>query len=262
MATLRDIASSDVIQSAYASVADALRSIATPAIRTRATIGGNLCLDTRCYFYNESEAWRNALGGCLKLNIPAHGDGDVCHAAPGKAACSAVSSSDSAPLLMALDASVELQSARGKRAVPLSEFYANDGMRFLRLAPGELLTRIHLPAPREGLRSAHARMRLRQSVDFPLANVGVAGVIEDSRSFNRLKIFVGAIQSAPVNVGSAAALLEGREATPALIRQAAAEAASCVKPVPNIGGTAGYRKRMVAVLVERTLHQLLAPVTR
>ena len=257
MATLSDVASSDSVKVAYHSLSKAVLSIATPAIRNRATIGGNLCLDTRCYFYNESEFWRGSLGGCLKLNIPAHDGGDVCHAAPGNAICSAVSSSDSAPMLLALDASVEIRSAQGKRIVLLSEFYANDGTRFLNLAPGELLTRIILPAPQEGLRSAHNKIRLRQSVDFPLGNVGIAGVVEDGRVFTHLKIYVGAIQSAPVRVRSAEALLEDREATPVLIERAAEEAALCVKPVPNIGGTAGYRKRMVAVLVKRTLGQIL-----
>ncbi|MBM2840742.1 MAG: aerobic-type carbon monoxide dehydrogenase, middle subunit CoxM/CutM-like protein [Bacteroidetes bacterium] len=257
MATLSDVASSDVVKSSYPSLSKAVLSIATPAIRNRATIGGNLCLDTRCYFYNESEFWRGSLGGCLKLNIPAHDDGDVCHAAPGNAVCSAVSSSDSAPILLALDASVEIQSGLGKRIVPLSEFYSNDGMKFLNLTPGELLTRIILPAPRRGLRSAHNKIRSRQSVDFPLANVGIAGVVEEGRVFTHLKIYVGAIQSAPVRITSAEALLEGHEATSLLIKQAAEEAASCVKPVPNIGGTVGYRKRMVAVLVKRTLGEIL-----
>jgi 4-hydroxybenzoyl-CoA reductase subunit beta len=257
MATLSDVASSDIVKAAYPSLSKAVLSIATPAIRNRATIGGNLCLDTRCYFYNESEFWRSSLGGCLKLNIPTHDDGDVCHAAPGNAICSAVSSSDSAPILLALDASVEIQSVQGKRIVPLSGFYANNGMKFLDLAPGELLTRIIFPAPRRGLRSAHNKIRSRQSVDFPLANVGIAGVVEDGRVFTHLKIYVGAIQSAPVRITSAESLLEGREATQVFIEQAAQQAASSVKPVPNIGATVGYRKRMVAVLVKRTLNQLL-----
>lgn len=260
MATLSDVASSNTVKAAYSSLSNAVLSIATPAIRNRATIGGNLCLDTRCYFYNESEFWRGSLGGCLKLNISAHDDSDVCHAAPGNTVCSAVSSSDSAPILLALDASVEIQSVQGRRIVPLSEFYANDGMRFLNLAPGELLTCIILPAPRQGLHSAHNKIRSRQSVDFPLANVGIAGVVEDGRVFTHLKIYVGAIQSAPIRVKNAEALLEGREVTPVLIERAAEEAALCVKPVPNIGGAVGYRKRMVAVLVKRTISQLLDPL--
>ncbi|MDH3251512.1 MAG: FAD binding domain-containing protein [Ignavibacteria bacterium] len=258
MATLSEVAASDVVKTSYPSLSKAVLSIATPAIRNRATIGGNLCLDTRCYFYNDSEFWRGSLGGCLKLNIPTHNIGDVCHAAPGNATCSAVSSSDSAPILLALDASVEILRAKGKRMVPLSEFYANDGMRFLNLAPDELLARIILPAPPQGLRSAHNKIRSRQSVDFPLANAGIAGVVEDGRVFTHLQIYVGAIQSAPVRITSAEALLKGREATNVLIEQGAEEAASCVKPVPNVGGTVGYRKRMVAVLVKRTLVQLLA----
>jgi 4-hydroxybenzoyl-CoA reductase subunit beta len=257
MATLSDVASSGTVKAAYPSLSKAVLSIATPAIRNRATIGGNLCLDTRCYFYNESEFWRSSLGGCLKLNISAHDDGDVCHAAPGNAVCSAVSSSDSAPILLALNASVEIQSSQGNRIVPLSEFFANNGMRFLDLAPGELLSRIILPTPQQGLRSAHNKIRSRQSIDFPLANVGIAGVVEDGRAFAQLQIYVGAIQSSPVRITSAESLLRGKEATSLLIEQAAEEAATRVKPVPNIGATVGYRKRMVAVLVKRTLNELL-----
>jgi 4-hydroxybenzoyl-CoA reductase subunit beta len=257
MATLSDIASSDIVKKAYPSLSGALLSIATPAIRNMATIGGNLCLDTRCYFYNESEFWRGSLGGCLKLNIPAHDDGDVCHAAPGIAGCSAVSSTDSAPILLALDASVEIASISGKRVIPLSGLYVNDGMRFLNLVSGEILTRIILPAPRQGLRSAHDKIRSRQSVDFPLVNIGISGVVERGRVLTNLKIYVGAIQSAPIRITSAETLLEGREAASHLIKQAAEEATACVKPVPNIGGTVGYRKHMVAVLVDRVLKRLL-----
>jgi len=257
MATLSDVAASDVVKAVYPSLPKALLSIATPAIRNRATIGGNLCLDTRCYFYNESEFWRGSLGGCLKLNIPVHESGGTCHAAPGNAICSAVCSSDSSPILLALDASVELQRVQDKRTVPLSGFYANDGMRYLNLAPDELVTRIILPVPRQGLRSAHNKIRLRQSVDFPLANVGIAGVVEGGRVFTHLRIYVGAIQSSPVRITSAEDLLSGREATAVLLGQVAEEAASRVKGVPNAGGTVGYRKRMVAVLVKQTLLQLL-----
>jgi len=256
MATLNDVAASSVVTSAYPSFSKAILSIATPAIRNRATIGGNLCLDTRCYFYNDSEFWRGSLGGCLKLNLTGDGGHDVCHAAPGNAICSAVSSSDSAPILLALGASVEIQGVGGKRVISLAEFFGDDGMRFLRLSPGEILTRVILPVPPLGMRAAHGKIRNRESIDFPLANVGISGVIEDGRVLADVKIFVGAIQSAPLRMASAEIALEGRVVSPPLFEQAAREAASYVKVISNTGGTAGYRKRMVEVLVRRVLNQL------
>ncbi len=257
MATLSDVASSDIIRTMYPSLSDAVLSVATPAIRNRATIGGNLCLDTRCFFYNKSEFWRGSLGGCLKLEFSGNGNGGICHAAPGSEMCAAVSSSDSAPILLALNASVEIRSVFARRVIPLSSFYMNDGMKFLGLAPGECLTRIFLPEPRPGLVAAHDKVRLRQSIDFPIVNVGIAGILEGGKVFTSLRIYVGALQSAPVRITGAEALLEGKAVTSALIEQAAEQAASTVKPIPNTGGTIGYRKRMVAVLVKRVLARLL-----
>lgn len=256
MCTLAEIAISPAVLRSYPSLAEAAKSVASPAIRNSATLGGNLCLDTRCYYYNESESWRMALGGCLKLHVNG-GDGhDICHAAPGRSVCSAVFSSDTAPLLMALNASVRLVSTAGERTMPLGEFYTNDGIRHLALVPGEVLAEVIVPPPPSTLRAAHRKVRQRASIDYPLVNVGVAlhmgadGILQDVR------ILIGAVASAPIRMNDAESVLEGKYASKDSIQEAAEKAAKAVVPLPNIGESVSYRRRMVKVLVRRLLFEL------
>ena len=257
MSTLSEIAASVEVRRLYRSLADAVQTIASPAIRNSATLGGNLCLDTRCFYYNESEFWRVGLGGCLKLLIPARDNGDICHAAPGRTTCSAVFSSDTAPLLIALGASVRIIGGQGERILPLSAFYNEDGMHYLALKPGEVLAEVILPQPSPYLRAVHRKVRQRESIDFPLANVGVAFLMGTNSVCQEVRIVLGAISSAPVRASAAEMILEGKALTDERIEQAAAEAASSITPLPNIGSTVVYRKRMVKVLVKRALTGLM-----
>ncbi len=256
--TLSEIAASVEVRRLYPSLADAVQTIASPAIRNSATLGGNLCLDTRCFYYNESEFWRVGLGGCLKLLIPARDNGDVCHAAPGRTTCSAVFSSDTSPLLIALGASVRIIRAGGERFLSLSSFYNDDGMHFLTLKPGEVLAEVILPQPSPHLRAVHRKIRQRASIDFPLANVGIALTSASNGVCQDVRIVLGAVASAPFRATAAETVLEGNTPTDERIEQASTAAASCVSPLPNIGSTVRYRKRMVKVLVKRALADIMS----
>ena len=163
--TLSDLAR-DPLARAYASVTEAAASVAGPGHRAVATIGGNLCLDTRCLYYNQSHWWRQSNDFCLKYQ------GTVCHVAPRGNRCRAAFSGDLAPALMVHGATLEIAGPEGRRRVALAEFYVEDGAAFLTLAPGELVVSIHLPAPAGP--SAYAKLRLRKSIDFPLAGVALA----------------------------------------------------------------------------------------
>ncbi len=258
MCTLAEIASSPEVRGSYPSLANAAKSVASPAIRNSATLGGNLCLDTRCYYYNESESWRIALGGCLKLRLNG-GDGhDICHAAPGRSVCSAVFSSDTAPLLIALNASVRLVSAAGERTMPLAEFYTQDGVHHLALKPGEILAEVLLPEPPAGLRAAHRKLRQRSSIDYPLVNVGVAFQRKGDGTLRNLRILIGAVASAPLRMHEAELVLEGKHPTDDRIEDAAEHAAADVMPLPNIGETVSYRRRMTKVLLRKVLAELIS----
>ena len=149
----------------YPAVVEAARAVAGPSHRVVATLGGNLCLDTRCHYYNQSEWWRKSNDFCLKYQ------GDICHVAPKGKRCRAAFSGDMAPALMVHDAEIVLAGPGGERRLPLADFYVEDGAAHLTLAPGEIVTAVRLPAPAP---SAYAKLRLRGAIDFPLAGVAVA----------------------------------------------------------------------------------------
>ncbi len=165
--TLEALAADDDLRRDFTAVAEAAAEVAGPTHRQYGTVGGNLCLDTRCLFYNQSEWWRGANDYCLK-NL-----GEVCHVAPGGKVCFATFSGDVAPAMLVHRAEIDLVGPDGARRIPLAELYRNDGMDHLTLKPGELLTAVHLPAATAGAPSAYAKSRIRGSIDFPLAGVAV-----------------------------------------------------------------------------------------
>ena len=164
--TLARLASDPGVRERYRAVAEAAEAIAGPSHRTMATVGGNLCLDTRCIYYNQSEWWRHANQYCLKNR------GDTCHVAPQGKRCHAAFSGDLAPALMVLGAEIEILGPAGRRRIPLADLYMEDGLAHLKLAPGELVICVQLPAAPPP--SGYAKVRLRGSIDFPLAGVAVS----------------------------------------------------------------------------------------
>jgi 4-hydroxybenzoyl-CoA reductase subunit beta len=165
---LDDVARSEAISRDYTAVAEAAGSIAGPTHQRYGTVGGNLCVDTRCLYYNQSEWWRSSNDYCLKHR------GEVCHVAPGGKRCFAAFSGDLAPAAMVHDAEIDLVGATGARRIPLADLYRNDGMDHLTLEAGELVTVLHLPKSAAGLPSAYTKSRVRGSIDFPLAGAAVA----------------------------------------------------------------------------------------
>ena len=164
--TLADLADNEEIAARYPALVSAAACIAAPGHRVAGTLGGNLCLDTRCVFYNQSEWWRQSNDYCLKYR------GTVCHVAPKSTYCHAAFSGDLAPVLLVFDAKVEIAGAEGTRQVPVPELYGPDGQNYLALRRGEFVTAVHLPA--EVPPVSYEKMRVRGSIDFPLAGVAVA----------------------------------------------------------------------------------------
>ena len=253
MCTLDEIATSPALRQYYPEIAEAARSVASPAIRNRATVGGNLCQDTRCFYYNQSESWRSALGGCIKGELPSAANNSICHATPGLAKCAAAFCSDLAPLLIALGASVNLLNQNGARTIGLAELYRDDGANHLALKSGEVITEVLIPATQPNQFTAFRKLRDRRAIDFALVNVGLNVALDSDLICRNVKIVIGAVQSMPVEVETVGAILKDQRLTTELIHRAAEEAASVVTPVPNVGATVGYRKRMARVLVERAL---------
>ena len=164
--TLADIENNAVIARDYLAVAKAASMIAGPVHRTVATLGGNLCLDTRCVYYNQSHWWRKSIAFCLKYK------GDICHVAPKGNRCRAAFSGDLAPALMALGSEIEIAGPSGSRRIQLADFYQEDGADHLKIAAGEIVVAVHLPPP--GPTSDYEKIRVRDSIDFPLAGIAVA----------------------------------------------------------------------------------------
>lgn len=244
------------IAAAWPALARAASLVATPPIRNMATLGGNLCLDTRCSYYDQSQEWRAAIGYCMKR------EGDTCWVAPGSERCWAVSSSDTAPVLCALGAEVVLVSAAGERRIAASELFADDGIQHLTRRPDEILTEIHVPAPAEGERSAYVKLRRRGSFDFPVLGVAVRARLGAGGAVEAARIFVGGAGSRPQEARAAAEKLIGRVLDEDAIREAAGLIARVAKPMQNTDFTLSWRKSVASAYAARALRELVgAPAT-
>jgi 4-hydroxybenzoyl-CoA reductase subunit beta len=236
------------IARSYPALATAAGLVSSPQLRNMGTIGGNVCVDTRCNYYNQSYQWRKAVNFCIKK------DGEICLVAPGSHRCWAVSSSDTAPVLWSLGAKVRLVGPKGERVIPISALYQDDGIQYLSKQPGEVLTDIVLP-PAEGWRSTYLKLRRRGSFDFPVLGVAVALRMEGD-TVKEAAITLGAVASQPRPAPDAAALLVGQRLGPDLIERVAAAASRPSKPLDNTDLTHPYRKRMTRVFVARALKGL------
>jgi len=246
LTTLSAIEHSPLIRKDYPVLYEAARTVASPVLRNMGTIGGNLCLDTRCLWYNQSLLWRQSCGFCLKK------DGDLCHVAPGGNTCWATFSGDTPPALLCLGAEIEIAGPNGLRRTPLSEFYVNDGIVRLHLAPNEIVTRVHLPESSAGWRGSYQKLRVRGSIDYPLAGVAVAlrlrlGRVEDARAA------ITAVNPAPFLVKDADAQLVGAVPSAELAESIGELAARTAKPLTTSALTPEYRREMVRVLAKRAV---------
>ncbi|HEV2037847.1 MAG TPA: FAD binding domain-containing protein, partial [Candidatus Eremiobacteraceae bacterium] len=236
LTTLTDIAEHNIVQSKYPALAQAAAAISTPQLRNMGTIGGNICLDTRCNYYNQNLDWRQALGYCMKK------DGDICRVAPSSPKCVAVNSSDTAPVLVAYGGRVQLAGPRGQRTVEVADFFLDDGMFAWAKQPDEIVTKILVAAPRARTTSAYRKLRLRHSFDFPI--LGIAAVVErdDNGRCSRARVVLNAVAPKPIDATAAAQALVGTDLGAEAL-EAAAEAAYTVgKPLDNTSGSIPYRK--------------------
>ncbi|HEX8835400.1 MAG TPA: FAD binding domain-containing protein [Candidatus Acidoferrum sp.] len=247
--TLSEIAADRRFLNGMTALAQAASFVATPQIRNMATLGGNLCLDTRCNYYDQNYEWRKSIGFCLKK------DGDICWVAPGSAKCVAVSSTDTAPALMALGARVRLVSRAGEREVPLTELYQNDGIHYIRRQPNELLTEVLLDSL-DGWNSTYWKLRRRGSFDFPVLSVAAALRLSSQGTVVDARIVVGSVACLPLVAKEASRSLVGRSLDQESIAQAATLAARIAKPLDNTDFDMTWRKRVTAEFVSYALGEL------
>jgi 4-hydroxybenzoyl-CoA reductase subunit beta len=256
MTTLVDVAESALVRAHAPALAQAASLVAGPQLRRRGTLGGNVLLDTRCQYYNQTYFWRQALGFCLKK------DGTACHVVAGGARCVAAASADTAPALMTLSARLDLVGPQGRRQVALDDFFVADGIRNHRLGAGEILAAVRVPPRGRGHRGAYGKLRERGSIDFPLLGVAVRLDLDDEARVADADVVVTALAARPRRVTGVAALLRGQraegEAFEAQARAVAQTAARQCRALPNVPGDEHWRSEMVPVYVRRTLHAAAA----
>ncbi|HTS33412.1 MAG TPA: FAD binding domain-containing protein [Thermoplasmata archaeon] len=248
MERLADLELDEPLLSAYPPLGDAVREVATPLVRASGTVGGNLLVETRCFFFNQSYFWRESLGFCLKA------DGDRCHVVPQKTKCYATFSGDLAPALMSVDAEVEVAGRGGRRRLPLDRLYdlGGDGIRRLSLAPGELVVGVHLPAQTRGRPGRYLKLRMRPSYDFPELGVAASGTFDGDR-VRALRLAVGGAEMAPKRHDALTEALVGEHLSDDRLAAFAREVEQATRPVHNTFLLPDYRRRMVSVYVRRAV---------
>jgi 4-hydroxybenzoyl-CoA reductase subunit beta len=248
MMTLTELVESEAVREDYPVLSRAAELISTPILRNMGTVGGNLCLDTRCNYYNQSYEWRKAINFCLKK------DGAVCWVAPSSPRCWAVNSSDLAPVMVAVGANFVLAGPEGERAVEAADFYRNDGIDYLNKSPDEILVEIRIP-PRDGWEATYWKLRRRGSFDFPVLGVAAwvrweGGKVADAR------IVLGAVASWPQPVPEAASALIGSRLEEEALEEAALAAFRPAKPMDNTDFGLAWRKEMTRQYVRGALREL------
>ena len=247
--TLTTLVRDERLRSTCPGLWQAAAQVATPHLRAMATLGGNLCLDTRCTYYDQTHEWRKAIDFCMKK------DGAICWVATSSPRCLAVSSTDTAPMLQALGARVRLVSAAGERELMVADLYDNDGMQYLTRRPDEILTEVVVP-DQTGWRSAYWKLRRRGSFDFPVASVAAAAKFDGQGRVLAVAMVAGAVASRPLAAPLAEAMLVGELLTDERIAAAAQAVYAVAKPMDNTDFELVWRKRMTTALATYALKEL------
>jgi 4-hydroxybenzoyl-CoA reductase subunit beta len=251
LTSLSEAAGDPLLEAYFPALAKGYRLVASPQIRNMGTVGGNLCLDTRCTYYNQTSFWRQALGYCLKR------EGTQCHVVLGGTRCVAASSSDGATLLMALGAEARLQRDGGDRWLPVEKLFLGEGRRNLAIDASELVTEIRLPRPAPGLRTAYQKLRLREAIDFPALSVAVALELDEEGLCRSLCIVVSSLGAKPRVVAGLERMAAGKELDGKVIDEITKHAYRQCQPLTNIPLDTEWRHEMVPVFVRRGLLEAL-----
>ncbi|MCZ7662883.1 MAG: FAD binding domain-containing protein [Thermoleophilia bacterium] len=244
---LSDLAADKLVQTRYTGVAEAAQSVGAAAHRSMGTLGGNVCLNNRCWYFNQSPTWRTTFGSCYRLG------GESCLVAKGTARCRAAYCGDTAPSLLVMGAQVKIGGPTGFRTVPLDELYTGDGKASIRLAPGELVVEITVPIPEVGVGTAYRKYRLRDSIDFPLAGAACAIGLDDEGTCTHARIALTAVGSRPERCPQAEDVLAGRKLTAGVISEAVEAARSQARPLRTTVMPPPYRRTMVALMVRNAI---------
>jgi 4-hydroxybenzoyl-CoA reductase subunit beta len=224
--------------------------IATPLIRESGTVGGNLMLDTRCFYFNQSWFWRDSKDYCLKA------DGNTCLVVPQEKVCYATYSGDLAPVFMVLGATFVLEGSEGRREVPSAKFFTHDGITRNVKLPEEILTHVLIPSKAQALRANYMKLRVRDSMDFPVMGAAVA-IDLNERTIEHLRIALTGVATTPLFFDEITDGLVGDQLTEDLIDQVSEDIMSRVTPYRNVSYSPQYRKAMIGVYLKRIIRGFL-----
>jgi len=249
--TLSDLAANSLIAEKFPAFNHAVKSVASKHIRNMASIGGNICLDTRCWYYNKSKLWRDSREVCYKVG------GNLCHAIKGSNRCHAINSSDTAPVLIALDARVSVVKKGHERLIPIKDFFRDNGVQPSVLEPEEMLTSLILPKSSGSSRSTFIKVSNRRGLDFGIGNIA-AIVRENGKGITQVRLIIGSMVSAPLLLEKASQVIMESGLTEKSIEKAAETARSELGTLTNLFTSAGYKRHLAEVLVRRALYNLMA----
>jgi 4-hydroxybenzoyl-CoA reductase subunit beta len=253
MVSLVELEKSHLLARNYPAILEAAHLIATPLLRESATVGGNILLDTRCWFFNQSYLWRQSKGFCLKA------DGDDCLVVPQKEICYATYSGDLAPVFMVLDSIFHLAGPEGQRSVHSSKFFTHDGITRNVKLPEEILTQISIPKTSLGLKAAYKKLRVRDNMDYPVMGVALALRL-DGKTIEQMRIAVTGTGTTPFIYDEITSQFIGDQLTTDLIEHISNEVMEQVKPYRNVHFSPQYRKAMVGVYLQRLLTELSSQI--
>jgi len=248
--SLTAVSNHRVIAKHLPALAHAAESVSTPQLRNMGTIGGNVLVDTRCNYYDQTHFWRQAVGFCMKK------DGDICLVAPGSAKCLAIASSDTAPVLVSLGAEAIVVNHQGERRVKLEDLYRDDGIEYSAKAKDEVLKALFIPQESLARRNVYLKLRRRGSFDFPILGVAATMDIDERGECRHASLALTAVASAPKVITEAASLLQGKKVTAELIDAVADAASKLAHPLDNADLDYWYRKKMAKVYTQRALAQV------
>lgn len=250
LTTLSTLEQSLVIKKHFPGLSEAADSVAATQVKKMGTIGGNIGLETRCWYFNQSHFWRKSIEMCRKIG------GEVCHVVKGGKKCHAYFAADSVPVLIALGAQVTIRDSEGERECALQDIYTQDGKAPNSLKPEDLITQIIIPIPAVRSGNSYKKLRLRESIDFPLVGAAVQ-ITMDRDSCENGKIVLGAVGSGPIEVKAAEEILKGRQISEELIEEVGELAQKAAKPVANTATSPVYRRKMAGVLTKMALREAL-----
>jgi len=254
---LRTLEKDPLILKKYPMIAQAAGEVGSVQLREMGTVGGNLSLDTRCYYYNQSDFWRKCRPICIKMG------GDTCNAVGGGKKCFAIFSGDLAPALIALGAKIKLVSVKGERILSLREYYTGDGAKPLTREPEEILINVEVPTLPQRTSGCYLKYRIRRSIDFPLAGVATRATLDNQNKVClEAKVVIGAVGTRPEEIERIEELLNGKRMTDSVIEEASEMAFKAAKPIANAASSPSYRKKMIKVMVEKALKQALGELDK